>query len=145
MKTLDSVKLNDLDIRVLSIIRDGFPEDEINYKFDIGIYFISDNVYNAFLKLNEKNPYIKGFDSNDEYEEFFFDEQEDIVRYLEEASFDIYNMIGAENHHITQQQFYRGLYYDNDTGSTCYKVFSLIAKFVVRNIVNKIIYHLESE
>lgn len=145
MKTLDSVKLNDLDIRVLSIIRDGFPEDEINYKFDIGIYFISDNVYNAFLKLNEKNPYIKGFDSNDEYEEFFFDEQEDIVRYLEEASFDIYNMIGAENHHITQQQFYRGLYYDNDTESTCYKVFSLIAKFVVRNIVNKIVYHLESE
>lgn len=145
MKTLDSIELNDLDTRVLSIIRDGFPEDEISYNFDTGIYSISEDVYNKFLKISEENPYINGFESNDEYEEFFFEEQEDIVRYLEEASFDIYNMIGAEKLHITPQQFYRGLYYDNDTGTTCYKVFSLIAKFVVRNIINKIVYHLESK
>ena len=142
---IDSNILNDLDISVLDFIRNAFPDYEDHFWQNSGTweYECSKAFFDEIKKIEEKE-HIKGFESNSDYEDFFFENQEDIINELEENSDNIYEMLGADKQHISPQQFYRGLYYDNDTGKTCYKVFSLISKYIVKTTLDRVIYNIEN-
>lgn len=135
--------MNPIKESFLSFIRDSYSDDDDHFwqNSQDWSYEISEDVYNELKKFdNKEHPYIKGFESDSDYEDFFFENQQYIIEYLEEFHENIYGYYGIFKYNITGQQFYRGLYYTEDTSKTDNRVFSIISKFVISEIVSDILY-----
>lgn len=99
-------------------------------------YEITDNIFKELEKFDlKKHPYIKGFKNDEDYADFFFENQDEIIEYTDNLVNTVYIWYSVFNYGLSQQEFYRGLYYKGNTTHTNSKVFSLIAKFIVNDII----------
>lgn len=137
-------KVSEIVEAVLDYIRDSFPSYEDHFWMNNdGNSEISKEMYDEIERyIKSDEPYLKGFEDNEDYIDYVIRNKETISLYLEQESDDIYNDYNIQQYNIKSQAFYKALYYDNSDACS-YKALHTIGKLIVKDVLQQVKYWID--